>query len=338
MLLDPLQSRIVFRHALENRYAILAINADSHAAITDCLEAALQADAPVIIESSLWQLEGHSFGAGDPIQGLARYIASIAVLANSERYKNIPVIYHTDHIKGPKTFSILEAAIKGTKLTVHNESLLLKASTISLDASEFTHEQTIGNICRLCAFAEQEALVVTLEMEDAVDEGITSEKVTTQLLSAVEERYPHHIHLWAPGVGTQHGFGENMNFSPKTIEQQLLLTKKITGREIGIALHGSTGLNDTDLREAAGAGVIKVNWSTESLFIRSNAARRYYEEQKEKLDKKHKEWKNTVMDNGINKYIAAEYLPRVVHRMKLLGAEGRAGSIMQMLNKQLQIQ
>jgi fructose/tagatose bisphosphate aldolase len=129
-----------------------------------------------------------------------------------------------------------------------------------------------------------------------------------------------------------------MNFSPKTIEQQLLLTKKITGREIGIALHGSTGLNDTDLREAAKAGVIKVNWSTESLFIRSNAARRYYEEQKEKLDKKHREWKNTVMDNGVNKYIAAEYLPRVIHRMKVLGGEGRASSAMQTLNKQLEVQ
>jgi fructose-bisphosphate aldolase, class II len=134
MLLDPLQSRIILQHALENRYAILAINADSHAAITDCLEAALQADAPVIIESSLWQLEGHSFGAGDAILGLSRYIASIAVLANSERYKNIPVIYHTDHIKGPKTFSILEAAIKGTKLLVREESLLLKASTIRVHA------------------------------------------------------------------------------------------------------------------------------------------------------------------------------------------------------------
>ena len=57
MLLDPLQSRIALQHALQNRYAILAVNADSHAAINDCLEAALQINAPVIIETSLWSLQ-----------------------------------------------------------------------------------------------------------------------------------------------------------------------------------------------------------------------------------------------------------------------------------------
>jgi len=56
MLCNARQSKTVLKHALDHQYAILAINADSHAAIQDCLEAALQMDAPVIIESSLWQL------------------------------------------------------------------------------------------------------------------------------------------------------------------------------------------------------------------------------------------------------------------------------------------
>src|SRR6185369_6679997 len=49
-----------------------AVNADSHAAITDCLEAARECGAPIIIETSLWQLTGRSFGGGDAILGLAR--------------------------------------------------------------------------------------------------------------------------------------------------------------------------------------------------------------------------------------------------------------------------
>ena len=40
MLLDTLQSRVVLQTALRRRFAILAINADSPAAITDVLEAA----------------------------------------------------------------------------------------------------------------------------------------------------------------------------------------------------------------------------------------------------------------------------------------------------------
>jgi fructose-bisphosphate aldolase, class II len=324
MLLDPLQSRIILQHALENRYAILAINADSHAAVSDCLEAALQANAPVIIETSLWQIEGHSYGRGDAELGVARYIADLAVLANSERYKNIPVIYHTDHIKGPKTFAILEAAIRGMDFIVHQQKNILRASTVSLDASAFTHDETIVNISRLCEFAQSVDVPVTLEMEDAVDEGITPAGVAEKLLGSVESKYPHHIYLWAPGVGTQHGFGDNMNFKPKTIEEQVAITKKITGREIGIALHGSTGLSAADLSAAAKAGVIKVNWSTESLYIRSNAAKKYYEVMADKFNKKHQEWKTTAMDNGVNKYIAAEYIPKVVERMKVLGGEGKA--------------
>lgn len=333
MLLSPIQSRKVLQHALTNRYAILAVNADSHAAVTDCLEAALQTNAPVIIETSLWQIKGHSFGAGDAVLGVARYLAGLAVLANSERYKNIPVIYHTDHIKGPETFTILEAAIKGIPFQFHEQHALLQASTVSLDASEFTHTQTIEYICRLCSFAKENHVPVTLEMEDAVDEGITSASVTEQLLGEVEKQFPNHIYLWAPGVGTQHGFGENMNFSPKTIEEQIKITKQVTGREIGIALHGSTGLSDADLSASAKAGVIKVNWSTESLLIRNLAAQEYFTTMQPRFDKKHKEWKNTVMDNGLTSFIALSYVPKVMHRIKVLGGEGKATSAMKAANE-----
>ncbi len=332
MLCDPLQSRKVLQHALENRYAILAINADSHAAINDCLEAALSVDAPVIIETSLWQLKGHSFGGGDAVLGVSRYIANLAVLANSTKFRNIPVIYHTDHIKGPETMTILGAAINGIPLEAFGQSLILRASTVSLDASSFTHDETIKHICSLCELAKQAGVPVTLEMEDAVDEGITSDEVATKLLQSVEKRYPNHIYLWAPGVGTKHGFGEDMNFSYKTIENQISLTKKVTGREIGIALHGSSGLTSDDLSDASKAGVIKVNWSTESLLIRSTAARSYYQQMEKQFDKKSPVWKETVMDNGVNGFVANEYIPKVVDRMKILGGAGKASVISRLLS------
>ena len=48
-------------------------------------------DAPIIIETSLWQLEGISFRAGDPHRGLAIYYAHINLLANSKEFEQIPV-------------------------------------------------------------------------------------------------------------------------------------------------------------------------------------------------------------------------------------------------------
>ena len=120
MLLDSLQARALFTDALKRRYAILAVNADSHAAVTDCMEAALQARSPVIIETSLWQLEGHAYGAGDAQLGLARYLAELAVLANGQQYRNVPVVFHTDHIKGAKTVALLNAALLGVPSSLLN--------------------------------------------------------------------------------------------------------------------------------------------------------------------------------------------------------------------------
>jgi fructose/tagatose bisphosphate aldolase len=330
MLCTPLQSRIVFNHALQNQYAILAINADSHAAVVDCLVAASLVDAPVIIETSLWQLKGRSFGADDAIIGLARYISTLMILANSDRFKNIPVIFHTDHIKGPETIDILTAAICGIKFGGSGQIVSLRASTVSLDASEFTEGENIKHILKLCGIAKEAGVPVTLEMESAVDDRITSAEETKKLLGTVEEEFPDHVHLWAPGVGTRHGFGENMTFTPATIETQRKLTKSVTGREIGIALHGSTGMTSEHLEEAAKAGVVKVNWSTESLLIRSEAARAYYN-QHEKFEKKHPSWKNTVMDNGVSTYIAEKYISRVMDRMKTLQGADKAKNLISIL-------
>jgi fructose-bisphosphate aldolase, class II len=322
MLLTPLESRKLLTHALQNQYAVLAVNADSHAAITDSLEAARQADAPIIIETSLWQLKGHSFGADDSILGLRRYLADIQAIANSEKYKNVPVIYHTDHIKGPETMNILSNAIKGINLSGEG---LTHASTISLDASELSEEENISHICQLIEIANEAGVTITLEMESAVDDGITPEDESRRLLSAVEEKYPGHIYLWAPGVGTQHGFTSDdgySGFSPSTVEKNVKLIREITGRDFGIALHGSTGLSTDKLAAAAKAGVTKVNWSSESLFVRSSAAREFYLNHEAQFERKHKDWKNTVIDNGVNSYVSKAYIPVVIDRIKLLGGEG----------------
>lgn len=336
MLLSPLQARQLLNHAFENKYAILAINADSHAAVTDCLEAAYQADAPVIIETSLWQLRGHSYGAGDAVLGVARYLADLMVIANSERYKNVPIVYHTDHIKGPETMTILRAAIQGVACGLHNQMLTLYASTVSLDASDMTEDENTETILRLCQLAEEAGVEVTLEMESAVDDRITPAEETEKLIGSVEAKYPNKIALWAPGVGTQHGFTSDdgyAGFQTKTIEENIKLLQQLTGRNIGIALHGSTGLSHEKLRAASQCGVTKVNWSSESLFIRSMAAKKYYTNFADQFERSHKDWKNTVMDNGVNAFVSKEYVSVVAERMILLGGQGKGSIFMAESNK-----
>lgn len=329
MLCNQVQSRKVLAHALENGYAILAVNADSHSAVSDCIEAALQCDAPVIIETSLWQLEGRSYGVSDAVLGLARYIADIAVLAGASRYRQIPVILHTDHIKGPKTMDILGASIRGIPVEVAGTRLKVHPSTISLDASDFSDEENIEAISNLAAIAQEAKVAVTLEMESAVDKGVTSPEVSRKLVGSVEERYPGAIHLYAPGLGTRHGFSDEgyPEFSVAAVKENIALLKSITGRDIGLALHGSSGLSKDDLSEAAQAGVVKVNWSTESLMVRSGTAARFYTDNSEKLVRSHAEWKTTAMDNGVQSAVSVPYMEKVIERILLLRGEGQASSV-----------
>lgn len=334
MLLSPLQARALFEDALRHHYAILAVNADSPAAVLDCLEAARLADSPIIIETSLWQLKGHSFGAGDSILGLTRYLAELAVLANSTHYNSVPIVFHTDHIKGQETIAILTAAIKGVSIFGYNDSILLRASSISVDSSELTDDQNIALLRQLATIADNDSAPVLFEMEAGVDDGLTPLETTRTLLGGIESTHPGKVCLWAPGVGTRHGFSSEgfPTFSANHVSAQAALARELTGRPIGIALHGSSGLPQEHLLAAVQAGVVKVNWSSESLLIRSTAARKYYIENAPKLDKLHKEFKNTAMDNGLQTAISASYIPAVVDRICLLGGRAKAAPFMDSLH------
>jgi fructose/tagatose bisphosphate aldolase len=335
MLLDPLQSRLLIADALEHRYAVLAVNADSPAAITDCLEAARICGSPIIVETSLWQLTGHSFGAGDAIVGMARYLAQLAVLAKSERYREVPIVYHTDHIKGPETRKILAAAIRGIPLRIGGAEASLRASTVSLDSSELSAEQNIALIGDLCQIAMDAGQAATLEMEAGVDDGVTPLRVAEKLLGAVERKHPGYVWLWAPGLGSRHGFsaGGFPEFRPAAAGEHRQLAKRLTGRDIGIALHGSSGLPESQLREAVAAGVVKVNWSSESLLLRSAAAAAYYADNAAALEKSHPKFKSTAMDNGLQTWISTRYIPAVCDRIRLLGGDGAEPRLLRILQK-----
>jgi tagatose 1,6-diphosphate aldolase GatY/KbaY len=328
-LLSPIQARALLQAAVEKRFAILAVNADSHAAVTDCLEAARECDAPIIIETSLWQLTGRSFGAGDPVLGLARYLADLAVLAGGERFRAVPVVFHTDHIKGPDTLRILGAAIRGVPVA----TATLRASTLSLDSSEMTEAENIAHIAQLCEIAAEAAVPLTLEMEAGVDAGVTEIDVADRLLGAVEQRHPGNVYLWAPGVGTQHGLSDKgYPFSADAVRQHQQRASAICGRPVGIALHGSSGLAESDLRAGVAAGVAKVNWSSESLLLRSQAAQEYFARHAAELDKRHRQWKATAMDNGLQTFVAAGYVPKVAARIQLLGGAGQGKAFLATLN------
>jgi fructose/tagatose bisphosphate aldolase len=187
--------------------------------------------------------------------------------------------------------------------------------------------ENIAHICQLCGIARNAGTPLTLEMEAGVDAGVTEIAVADRLLGAVEARHPGHLALWAPGVGTQHGLSDRgYPFSPEAVAAHQRRASEICGRPIGLALHGSSGLKESDLRAGVAAGVAKVNWSSESLLIRSQAARDFYATHTAELEKTHRHWKATAMDHGVQSFIAARYVPRVAERIRILGGAGHGAA------------
>ncbi len=325
MLLSPLQARALLQHAAESHYAILAANADAPAAVGDCLEAARLCDAPMIIETSLWQLEGASFGRGDPILGLARYLADLALLAASPRYLQVPVIFHTDHIKGGMLRPILGAAIAGVPMPLSVGTGALIASTLSVDASELSAAENIATLLWAADCAKQCHGAVTMEMEDAVDDDYTSIETAKRLVGSVEAKAPGTVWLWAPALGTQHGLGQgNRALDTDLAKRHVETLKAETGRQIGLALHGTSGLDEALLQEAVAAGVVKVNWSSELLHLRSTAAAAYFRDRVSQVEPGKGAWKKTVMDNGLQTSIGETCVPAIAARIRLLGGQGQA--------------
>ncbi len=331
MLLNPLQAHLVYEFAARERFAILAVNADSPACLNDVLEAARLAQSPIIIETSLWQLKGHSFGAGDAMRGIARYLADISLLANDPAYLNVPVLFHTDHIKGPETQSLISAAISGVTLRNHTSIATLRASSISLDASELSEEQNINLLSALIEHAQAHQLPVTCEMEAGVDDGITDIAVIERLVTGLDRRHPGYLALFAPGIGSQHGFNAAgfPTFSPTAVAVAKSCIEQICGRTMGIALHGSTGLSEQQISNAVAAGVTKVNWSSESLLIRATAMRDYWISNGNKISPSDSAFKVTAMDNGVQSAVSRTYIPVVHQRLLTLGSVGQGPRCLQ---------
>ena len=163
--------------------------------------------------------------------------------------------------------------------------------------------------------------------------GSPSSKWRIVCSAAVESRHPGNLYLWAPGVGTQHGLSDKgYPFSAEAVAAHQRRASEICGRPVGIALHGSSGLAESDLEQGVAAGVAKVNWSSESLLIRSQAAQEFYATHAAELGKTHGAWKATAMDNGVQRIVSDRYVPAVRRRIELLNGGGKGRLVRALMN------
>lgn len=275
----------LLNHAKENGYAIPAVNCVSSSGINACLEAARANDAPIVIQFSSG---GSQFYAGKGLDN-TDYRAAIAgavsgafhVRTLAEQY-GVPVILHTDHC-AKKLLPWVDGLIAASEryYESHGEPLF---SSHMIDLSEEPIEENI-EICK-DYLARMSKIGLLLEMELGItggeEDGVDNSDVPLEDLyskpeeinQVYEELSPiSNLFSVAAAFGNVHGVYSpgNVKLEPKILSRaQAYISEKLgdkapsDGKPVAFVFHGGSGSDVSDIREAIGYGVMKMNIDTDT--------------------------------------------------------------------------
>ena len=291
----------IFNDALENGYALPAVNVVGTNSVNAVLETAAQVKSPVMIQFSNG---GGVFYAGKSLSNDAQKAAiagSVSgakhVHAMAEAY-DVPVILHTDHAARkllPWVDGMLDAGEKfyeqeGKALY---SSHMLDLSEEPIDENLSTSKQYFERMTPLGMTIEIE-LGVTGGEEDGIDNtDIDSSRLYTQP-EEVNQAYEtlkevSHRFTVAAAFGNVHGVYKpgNVELTPIILKnsQDYVKEKHGTGdRPIHFVFHGGSGSSREHIREAIGYGVVKMNLDTDMQWAYWDGVHDYYKANKDYLN------------------------------------------------------
>ncbi len=291
----------IFNDALENEYALPAVNVVGTNSVNAVLEAAAQVKSPVMIQFSNG---GGVFYAGKSLSNdgqKAAIAGSVSgakhVHAMAEAY-DVPVILHTDHAARkllPWVDGMLDAGEKfheqeGKALY---SSHMLDLSEEPIDDNLSTSKQYFERMAPLGMTIEIE-LGVTGGEEDGVDNtDIDSSRLYTQP-EEVNQAYEtlkevSHRFTVAAAFGNVHGVYKpgNVELTPVILKnsQDYVKEKHGTGdRPIHFVFHGGSGSSREHIREAIVYGVVKMNLDTDMQWAYWDGVHDYYKANKDYLN------------------------------------------------------
>jgi len=271
----------LFNHAKANQFAIPAVNVISTSAVNAALEAAHEANSPIIIQLS-YSGAAYFIGKGVPLSGLEASIQGAILAAKyiheaAKNYK-VPVIIHTDHaskILLPWIDGLLTAGKQHFEQT--GEPLF---SSHMLDLSE---EPLTDNIAICAQYLEKMTpLKMTLEIElgctggeeDGVDNtDIDNAKLYTQpedvayayeKLTRISKDF-----IIAASFGNVHGVYKSgqVSLTPMILKNsQAYVSDKFSlpHHPLNFVFHGGSGSDLGDIKEAISYGTIKMNIDTDT--------------------------------------------------------------------------
>lgn len=273
----------VFNHALENQYALPAVNVIGTNSVNAVLETAREINSPVILQFSNG---GGAFFAGKGLKNDAQQASVIGAVSGAQHIHlvakeyGVPVIVHTDHC-AKNIISWMDGMLDHGEKHFEKTGRSLFSSHM-LDLSEEPLEENIEIACKY--FERMKLLGITLEVElgvtggeeDGVDNSdVDSAKLYTQPQD-VAYTYEHMLKISnrftiAAAFGNVHGVYKpgNVKLQPVILKNsQEYVQKKFSTKSqpIHFVFHGGSGSTQEEIREAISYGAIKMNIDTDMQY------------------------------------------------------------------------
>jgi fructose-bisphosphate aldolase class II len=291
----------IFNDALENEYALPAVNVVGTNSVNAVLEAAAQVKSPVMIQFSNG---GGVFYAGKSLSNdgqKAAIAGSVSgakhVHAMAEAY-DVPVILHTDHA-ARKLLPWVDGMLDAGERFHEQEGKALYSSHM-LDLSEEPIDENLSTSKQY--FERMTPLGMTIEIELGVtggeEDGIDNTDIDSSRLytqpEEVNQAYEtlkevSHRFTVAAAFGNVHGVYKpgNVELTPIILKnsQDYVKEKHGTGdRPIHFVFHGGSGSSREHIREAIGYGVVKMNLDTDMQWAYWDGVHDYYKANKDYLN------------------------------------------------------
>jgi fructose-bisphosphate aldolase class II len=273
------------RRALAQGYAVPAINIVNDLTLEAVLAAAVEARAPMIVQTSVKTVR--SIGLG-----VLKAMWDAMTLGI-----DVPVALHLDHCP---------------ERSVISDCLAAGWSSVLFDGHELSVEENERQCLEVVAEARRHGADVEGEIEGirGVEDGIGSDEEglvqTLEVAVGFVERTG--VDIFAPAIGNAHGLYK----ARPTLDHQRI-SDLVARTVIPMALHGGTGLAADQFGDLIARGCAKVNVSTALKIAYMEANRRYLTENPAATD-----------PPALFAVVRRAVMDMTLQHIRLFGAEGRA--------------
>lgn len=244
--------KTILDDAVKHNYAVLAAGAINLETIRGLIGAAHDEQAPVIILTGQNMIKRHAYTE-----------ITVPMVKTLAENTNVPVALILDH---------------GRDWDMFTETYRAGYSSIMVDASAYPMEENIARTKKIVELCHVQGIAVEGELGhvgmaaslDGCDESMyTKPEEVMEFLSAT------HVDSLAIACGTAHGkypegFVPTLNFD--------LIRKVRSMTNVPLALHGTSGAGDENIRKAVEAGINKVNVATDIFAHCRDAVKRILDE------------------------------------------------------------